>query len=580
MINLMTSARATMAQATAQFHALQQRLRANIGEGRRLMSVTISAFMAGYVISTYLLVSRGLEYVQRLPILGPVLVERLLFLLFFFFFVMLIISNATITGMSLFRRHETGWLLSLPLPHGSIVLWKTLEGLFLSSWGLMLLSAPILGAFGKIFVAGPSFYIFSMAAVIALIAIAANISTWLLLLLLRFYKPWWWKVIAALVITAVVWLAVQIGRAQELRLTSGDVAKNVNQILQHTSLCVHPLLPSTWVADIAIASGKEKLTARAIFYLLVLISHALAVWPVTVSLANLWFFPSWNRTLRHSESSPAQNGSVKPISFKPSGLIRLATWLRIPRHLRALAAKDAITFVREPSQWGQCALIFGLLLIYTSNLRNLGYNYSDPLWSAIISYLNLTVCCLAMATLTTRFVFPQFSIEGRRFWIIGLTSFPLTQVLRQKFWLNLVAATPLTTLLVVISCVSLKLPLHRAIYFMASMATISAGLNAIALSLGALLPNFRESNTAKIVSGFGGTLCLIISFFYIISSIAILTIPAVAERALTLDQPSDKTQLLEIASYAGLVLLTLLAGGLPYYFAKKQTKKLAYLGYL
>lgn len=544
------------------------------------MSVTVSAFMAGYVVSTYLLVSRGLEYVQRLPILGPVLVERLLFLLFFFFFVMLIISNATITGMSLFRRNETGWLLSLPMPHGSIVLWKTLEGLFLSSWGLILLSAPILAAFGKIFSAGPLFYIYSMTAVIALIAIAANISTWLLLMLLRFYQRWWWKVIAVLIITSVVWLAVQIGRAQEKKLTSGDVAKNVNQILQHTSLCVHPLLPSTWVADIVIASGKEKLPERATFYLLTLISHALVVWPFTIRLANHWFFPSWNRTLRHAESSRAQNNLVKSTPHRASILIRLATWLRIPRNVRALAAKDAITFMREPSQWGQCALIFGLLLIYTSNLRNLGYNYSDPLWSTIISYLNLTVCCLAMATLTTRFVFPQFSIEGRRFWIIGLTSFSLTLVLRQKFWLNLLAATPLTTLLVVISCVSLKLPLHRAIYFIAAMATISAGLNAIALSLGALLPNFREGNTAKIVSGFGGTLCLIVSFFYIITSIAILAIPAVAERTITLGQPTDKTQLLEIASFAGLVLLTLLVGGIPYYFAKKRTKKLAYLGYL
>lgn len=569
-----------MAQATAQFHALQQRLRANLGKGRRLMSTTVTVFMVGYVISTYLLVSRGLEYVQRLPLLGPMLVERLLFLLFFFFFVMLVISNATITGMGLFRRNETGWLLSLPLPHGSIVLWKTLEGLFLSSWGLILLSAPILGAFGKAFAAGPTFYLFSMTAVIALIAIAANISTWLLLLMMRFYKPWWWKVIMAIIFTVVVWLAVQIGRAQEKSLTSSDVARNVNQILQHTNLCVHPLLPSTWVAETAIASGKEKLPARAAFFLLTLISHALVVWPLTVRFADRWFFPSWNRTLRHAESRRLQNGSLSSTPFKPSLLIRLATRLRIPRHMRALATKDAITFVREPAQWGQCALIFGLLLIYTSNLRNLGYNYSDPLWSTIISFLNLTVCCLAMATLTTRFVFPQFSIEGRRFWIVGMTPFSLTQILRQKFWLNLMAATPLTTLLVVISCVSLKLPLHRAFYFIAAMATISTGLNAIALSLGALLPNFRESNTAKIVSGFGGTLCLIISFFYIVSSVAILTIPAVAERTLTKGLSANNTQLLELASIGGLLLLTLLAGGLPYYFAKKHTKKLAYLCYL
>ena len=60
----------------------------------------------------------------------------------------------------------------------------------------------------------------------------------------------------------------------------------------------------------------------------------------------------------------------------------------------------------------------------------------------------------------------------------------------------------------------------------------------------------------------------------------ILTIPAVAERTLTKNPAADKTLLLELFSIGGLLLLSLLAGGLPYYFAKKQTKKLAYLDYL
>ena len=247
------------------------------------------------------------------------------------------------------------------------------------------------------------------------------------------------------------------------------------------------------------------------------------------------------------------------------------------RPIRALCAKDARTFLREPSQWGQCALIFGLLLIYTSNLRNLGYNYNEPPWSMIISYLNLTVCSLAMSTLTTRFVFPQFSLEGRRFWIIGAAPVPLSRVLNQKLWLNLAAATPLTTLLVVISSVSLKLPLHQSLYFICSIAMISAGLNALALSLGALLPNFRETNSAKIVSGFGGTLCLLLSFFYIITSITILIIPAAAEHSDPRGLPVGKAKALELAALGGMALLSLVAGGLPYFLAKKQTKKLAYL---
>ena len=45
----------------------------------------------------------------------------------------------------------------------------------------------------------------------------------------------------------------------------------------------------------------------------------------------------------------------------------------------------------------------------------------------MISYLNLAACALTLSTLTTRFVFPQFSLEGRRLWISGSRPFGLAQ---------------------------------------------------------------------------------------------------------------------------------------------------------
>jgi ABC-2 type transport system permease protein len=574
-INGVTTAHATLAQASAQYAALRGRIHAKLSRDR-LMTGTIAAFMIIYAVAAHLLVSRGLYFVQKLPLLGPLLTERMLHLMFFFFFIMLVLSNATISGMSLFRRRETGWLLSLPMPDASIVLWKTLEGLLLSSWGLILLSAPILAAFGAALGAGWKFYFFSMAAIVLLIAIAANLSMWLLLLVVRVYQPWFWKIAVLLIGGALGVLIWRLSSASSPHFVAADTAANMQQILQHTRLCTHPLLPSTWVAETAISSA-HGLPRQAWFYLLMLLSYALAVWPLSILLGKWCFFPAWNRTLRQAEIARLNNGVSAFESSRPSLLRRVLTVLRVPRPIRALCAKDASTFLREPSQWGQCTLIFSLLLIYTSNLRNLGYNYNDPFWSTVISYLNLTVCSLAMSTLTTRFVFPQFSLEGRRFWIIGAAPLPLTRVLRQKLWFNLLAATPLTMLLVVVSSVSLKLPLHQSLYFIVSIALISTGLNALALSLGALLPNFRETNSAKIVSGFGGTLCLLLSFFYIIASITVLIVPAAAGRSNPQGLPPGKEQSMEVVALAGVALLSFIAGGIPYFLAKKQTKKLAYL---
>jgi len=570
-----TTAHATLAQASAQYAALRGRLRAKLSRDR-LMTATIATFMGVYAVAAHILVSRGLLFVQKLPLLGPLLTERMLHLMFFFFFIMLVLSNATIAGMSLFRRKETGWLLSLPMPNASIVLWKTLEGLLLSSWGLILLSAPILAAFGAALGAGWKFYFFSMTSIVMLIAIAANMSTWLLLLVVRIYQPWFWKVAVAVIGGALGMLVWRLAWGGPPQFASGDTAANVNQILQHTKICTHPLLPSTWVAETSISSA-HGLYRQAWFYLLILLSYALVVWPLSIWLGKSCFFPAWNRTLRQAETNRLRNNASAFQEARPSWVARALVTFRVPRPIRALCAKDSRTFLREPAQWGQCALIFSLLLIYTSNLRNLGYKYNEPFWSTVISYLNLTVCSLAMSTLTTRFVFPQFSLEGRRFWIIGTAPLALTRVLNQKLWLNLLAATPLTTILVVISSVSLKLPLHQSLYFITCVILISMGLNALALSLGALLPNFRETNSAKIVSGFGGTLCLLLSFFYIIASITISIVPAAAEHSTPKGLPPERVKMLELAALGGIMLVTLVAGALPYFLAKKQTKKLAYL---
>ncbi|MEZ0274864.1 MAG: hypothetical protein ACAH88_08155 [Roseimicrobium sp.] len=567
--------RATFIQARVHGAALRHRLRHGMEEGR-LMTVTITAFMALYMVAAYVLVNQGLLFVHKLPLLGPLLTERMLFLLFFFFFLMLVISNSAITGISLFRKLETGWHLSLPMPHSSIVLWRTVEGLLLSSWGLLLLSAPILAAFGNVLEATFSFYVVSLLAVIALISVASNISSWLLLFIVRCYRPWWLKVAAGLGVVLIFTISWQIREQQSARLISSDVAANVNQLLRHTKICTHPLLPSSWVAEVVISSGRG-LHERSAFYLLTLTSYALVVWLLTRWLAGRFFYDTWNMALARVEGRQMTKGQQVFGKRSHRGLRLLLSGLK--RQTQALVMKDARIFLREPMQWGQCALIFGLLLVYTSNLRHLSYNYKDPLWSSITSYLNLTVCCLAMSTLSTRFVFPQFSLEGQRLWILGLAPFPLTKVLSQKLFLNIAVVTPVTTLLVIISSLSLKLTMERSAFFVMAIILQTVGLNALALALGALLPNFRETNSAKIVSGFGGTLCLVLSFFYIVLTVGILIIPAVhrhASSAKGIELP--ELGQMELASLGAVFILTVFSGGLPYFFAFHRTKRLANLG--
>lgn len=571
----MTTARATAILARAQWRALLHRARIGLRENR-LLTITITAFLGIYAVAAYMLVSRGVAFVHKLPLLGPLLTERLVYLLFFFFFVMLVISNATITGMGLFRKRETGWQVALPIPPRSLVIWKTIEGMLLASWGLVVLSAPILAALGRMFDAGPGFYLASVPALLCLVTISANLSTWLLLGLVRWARRWWWwpaMLVMAAALAPVLWRMIF---TDEVGLTPGDIAGNVNQILRHTRHCTHPLLPSSWVSEAILSSGRS-MPGRAVFFNLVLLSQAMASMLLTGWLASRWFTPAWNRLMAAGGARDGAN--EEPLWFQqqnhppPRRRPRLLPGLDRPS--LALLSKDTLTFLREPSQWGQSGLIFGLLFFYTSNLRRLGYDLNDPLWGVVLSYLNLMVCSLSVSTLTTRFIFPQFSLEGQRVWILGLAPVPLKRMLALKLRLNGSVMALLTSSLILLSSFTISLPWHRILFFVAAMIMLSYGLTALALALGTLLPNFREQNPAKIVSGFGGTLCLISSFLYILSSIGVLILPAIAELKPDLlgaaSLPGGRMQW-EFLALSGLALVSLVFGAAPYVFAKRTTK--------
>lgn len=570
----MTSAAATLLLARAHLRMARQRAREAL-QDNRLLVATIGAFLGVYCAATYLLVSQGLQFVAAMPLFGDLLVERLVHLLFFFFFVMLVVSNAAITGMGLFRRVGMDWQVALPLPWSSLVLWKTLEGMLLASWGLLVLSAPVMAALGRVYGAGPAFYLAGLPALLCLVGLAACLSTWLLLLLVRHARRSWWKPAAALgLLLLFLLLRPWLGAAEDPG--QRDLVASLQAVMRHSEICTHPLLPSSWVAEVLFAAAGRGTPGSAVFHLLLLLAHVLLALHLTARFGTRLFYPAWHRIMT---AAPWFRGGAATLPW-----FRRPTPARPPRPgraERALLIKDVRTFLREPAQWGQCLVIFSLLLIYTLNLQRLGHNLQSTFWVTVISHLNLLVCCLALSTLTTRFVFPQISLEGQRLWILGLSPLSLARIMDLKLRLASAAMALLTLLLILLSCVTLALPWQRSLVFGGAVVLISYGLNALALGLGAWLPNFREPNPARIISGFGGTLCLVSSFLYILLSAGVLAAPEIYRWKLqNTGQPLSATLLQDSLALLLVFFLTLLFGTLPFRVAKNRTKHLDYLGKL
>ncbi len=196
----------------------------------------------------------------------------------------------------------------------------------------------------------------------------------------------------------------------------------------------------------------------------------------------------------------------------------------LPSDVLAVLLKDIRMFWRDTAQWGQSLILFGILGVYILNLRFFteqftslftGGRFGGDYFFKLVSFMNLAACALNLATLTTRFVYPQFSLEGKRLWIVGLSPLGLARVVKVKFLLASAISLLISLPLIWLSCHMLTLPWDRVLFFMAAISVMAVALNGLAVGMGVMYPNLKEDNPSKIVSGFGGTFCLVISFVYI-----------------------------------------------------------------
>jgi ABC-2 type transport system permease protein len=534
------------------------------------MLAVLGGFCLGYLFVGYYLFYSGLLFLHKFPLVGSILAQRLLYLIFGFFFAMLVFSNAIIGYASLFKNRETNFLLSLPIRTRDVYLWKLLESLVFASWALLFLSAPMMVAWGRASDARGPFYAEVLVAFLPFVVIPAQIGSWAILFLVRFLSMRWAKyLLIGTAVATILWLLVGIKPVTESQ--AAQSAEILDSLLRHTRLSLSPGLPSSWMAQ-SVLAWSEGLFRKGTFFFLVLLSSALMGLLLSYEVAGHAFYGSWSASIA-SRAKRFQRRSVRARrkTDRRPFIERLFDPLPfLSRPVKALTLKDARLFSRDPTQWTQFLIFFGLLCIYVLNLRNVSLETRDPYWEALISHLNLAASTLTLSTLTTRFVFPQFSLEGRRLWIIGLSPIGMGKVLLQKFTFSCIGAMAVTVSLMTASSMMLRLTWARIAFFDAAIALPSAGLCGLAVGLGALFPNLKEDNPSKIVSGFGGTLCLVISFVYIVLYVTLVAVPGLRTVAHIHFIISDSVALL-LALLCSILLLVV-----PLFLALRRVKNLEF----
>ncbi len=440
-------------------------------------------------------------------------------LMFFTLGFMLVFSTGIILYASLFTSPEAKFLLSTPATADRIFAAKFQAAIAFSSWAFLILGLPILVSYGL--VAGVPWYFYPLlpAYLLGFVLLPGSASALACLLLARFLPRNRKQVLIVggllLAIGAIYWV-VQVGAAAKRTLVKQNRTE-LDGFVGQFALAQHPLMPSHWMTNGVTAAARDDVFQAAIPMAL-LWSNGLLAYVVAAFVASRVYRTAFDRL-----SGQGRAKSVYRTSILDRGMEMLVWYLDKPT--RILVVKDFRTFRRDPSQWA-LLVVFGVLMMFAA--RNFRQFYSadlDVIDKYIVGIVNLGGTSVLLCAGLSRFIFPLISLEGRKFWVLGLMPISRRQILVGKFAFAATGAVLIAETLVIGSELMLSVSFELIAVHALTAACVALGLSGLNVGLGAYMPNFRETDPSKIVVGFSGTVNMVVGLLYLVVVVAVMALP-------------------------------------------------------
>jgi ABC-2 type transport system permease protein len=431
--------------------------------------------------------------------------------------VMLAFSNAILGFGSLFGRGEPAHLLSMPIHPRQVLAFKWVEGMLLSGWSFLLLGVPLMLAVASNTTVPWYYYPLFVGHFLGFMLVPATFG-----LIVAWAVAMWVPRQPLVLLTWVLVVAGVVGGLYLWNLSQRALASEqwLKYLFAELSIAKTKLLPSTWTAE-GIVAAIEKRPAASLHYLCVVLGNAAFLCWLTINLIGHTWAEAYSRARRGFRAGSVRRG------WATAALCRVL-FFYLPRQLRMLMLKEVRGLVRDATQWTQMAIMLGLLVIYALNLKRLPLDLQEPLAKAVMTYLNLTIICLIMATFTSRFVYPLLSLETQQMWLLGMLPAGRSAALLVKFIFALTATGISSLAAMSLAVHMLGLPEDWASFNLFMCFVICFGLSGLSVGLGARFPVLGQRNPARIASGFGGTVNLVASMLFV--AIQMLAVAALGSR--------------------------------------------------
>jgi ABC-2 type transport system permease protein len=487
------------------------------GAGGRVLLLTLVALV--FWIAVFGIAYRVLRYFRSVEDIGNLMAGKVLGVILLAFLSILLLSNIITALSTFFLAKDLDLLVAAPIGRSRLYLAKLVETIVHSSWMVALLALPIFTAYGIVYGGGLLYPVVALVAFIPYLVIPAVVGIAVTLVLVNVFPARRTRELLGLIASVGVVIVLAILRfLRPERLAQPEGFRNLMEYLAVLRTPTSPLLPSEWTASMIMNWLLHVADPWPIVKLW-------AAAPLAVVLGALL-----HRRLYHLGFSKAQEGAERkirrPLRRPVTGLLR-----SVSPSKREFILKDLRLFFRDKTQWSQLILLAVLLLVYLFNIKSLPLHSGERVpfrLITLISFLNLGLAGFVLAAVAARFIFPGISLEGRQMWLLRSSPLDPGAMLWSKYWIGTV---PLLVLALIITVFTSWL-LHAGEFMMAvAVGTIvlyTLAASALALSFGALYPQFGTENAAQIPTSFGGLVYMMSSLSLLAAIIMIEAVPVTA----------------------------------------------------
>jgi ABC-2 type transport system permease protein len=463
---------------------------------KKLLFYTLSSIV--YIVLVTKLLISGMGELQNLsPEIFNIILIKGYSLIFMIIFFVQIINGAIMSLDRYYQSDELTLLLTSPVNRTSLFVSRLFETHLKTSWMLIIFGIPLLVSSGVMFQAGLIYYLYSLILLLLFSTIPVNLGIGITIMLSGiFHVRRLKKFMVVSGFFSVIGTITLLRIIRPERFVNPELFANTKIFLSGISAPSFILLPTRWLSEAIFNFLNKNYSETLIFVsLLLLTPYVTAIF--LSYIYRRYHYRGWSLLqgggiilkdkIRHS--SYISSLAKKIINSGPVQRFLPSSWGQGLTLLR----KDLTYQFRDIKNVQQNLILFSLIIIYLFSISSLPLNWEGYAVKLkyIISFMNLGLILIIIASLSSKLVYPAIVSEGYALWIIKTAPLSSRKYILTKFLLLFIPIFMLGQLLIIFS--SFFIDIGKALFALNILTVTLVCFSLVSLAVAFSITDLKKS---------------------------------------------------------------------------------------